>query len=464
MPVLLRARFTSQAGATVEFDSDAEWRWEQPERVYRTAEEPPVLESIRHHWSLIGGAILTPDGSTGGGWSRFRAALLALNGSSDPIVKVELLRVEAGVETVEATLGDDGADTFEAFTIERLSCDGAWQVAPRATHKIAFPIDLRFSARQVFERDLELSDGTAVAGVVHFEQRIRHEYDAAGLGTITAETIVGTKNGVDARTRARLLGKLALPGSTWSYDTNGPDGVDLETLDADESTDTSRLPRSASAISRVRQWGEATGATSPNTAPGGYSYEDARSDDGMEILRVVSAEATGPGAEAWVRGRAPSSPHVEETVSKPTSRQFRATWTIRTPKNGQAYVIIDADITGGAEDFDFEPVNGFAPVLFEGALLPWQLTLRVSIQRRGGNGTKAELPLPPLLQDVWRLDKNASTEGWPRQEEQVPQPTNARWLRNAVLVYQAAVPPNSDPIEFLRANAQATVPSYYLKK
>jgi hypothetical protein len=459
VPVLLRARLVAQSGATVEFDSDAEWRWGQPERVYRTAEEPAVLESIRDNWSLIGGAILTPDGSTGAGWTRFRAALAVLDSPTDPIVRVELRRVEAGVETLELSLG---TDTHEGFTIDGVSCDGPWTLAPRSTHKIAFPIDLRFSARRVFERTLTLPDGTPVAGVVSFEQRIKHEWDAAGLGTITAETIVTTKNGTDARTRARLLGKLAIPGVTWSYDTNGPDGVDVETLDEREST--TSQPRSASAFSRVRQWGERVGTTAPNASPGSISYEDARSDDGMEVLRVVTAEATGPGAEAWVRGRAPSGPHVVETVSRPTSRQFKATWTIRLPSGAAVFVVIDGEISGGFEDFDFEPVNGYQPVLFEGSALPFQLTVRIGIMRRGGTGAKADLPLPPLLRAPWRLDGNASSEGWPRQEEQVARPERARWLRNAVLIYRSATPPEDDPITILRAEGQVPVPSYYLAR
>ena len=460
----LLVRLTTAAAVTLELGLHGEWRWDQPERVYREAAEPPELESVRYAWDVRGGAILTPDGSTGGGWTAFRAALAVLDSRSDPVVKVEILRLEAGVETSEITLGPPD---YEGFRIDRVSGDEPYELDPKATHLRAWPITLRFSALKVFERDIVTPDGT-VEDVVGFEQTVSQEYDEAALGTITWDTTVTTRAGVDARAKAISLGRIPIPGVTWAYETNGDAlGVNLELLDALDAASTPRVVTKVRALSRVVQYGVRIGTTGPGSHPGRVALVDQRDDDGREVVRTVQAQASGPGAEAWVRSQAPGGATEEVTRHDQARRGFSAQWTVRTPKSTVAIVTIVGEVTGGFQDFDYEPVpGGLAPARFDGAILPWQLTLSVRVMLRGGGGTKAELPLPPLLRSPWSLDRKASAEGFPAQQEETATVTAAaaRWVREARLVYRASEPPSEDPVEWLRANAAKAVPSYWLQK
>lgn len=461
MGAALRFRLTTASAATLQFDLDGELRWDQPERVYREAAEPPQLESIRYAWDVRGSAILTPDGSSANGWARFRAALAVIDSRADPVVKVEVLRVEAGAETSELTLGPP---TYQGFKIERVAGDEAFELDPKASHRVAWPIYVRFSARRVFARTVTTPDGT-IDDVVGFEQTISQTYDEAALGELTWETTVTTAEGVDARPKAMELGRIPLPGSSWSYLTNGSDGVDVEILDPDDASETARIPTKVRVTSRVKQWGASVGASGPGTSPGRFTWTDARQDDGKgEVVRTVEASATGPGAEAWVRAKKPADAQEEIAKSDVMGRAFSAQWITRTPKNGAEFVTtIAGELTGGYQDFDYEPViGGFAPVRFDGAIQPWQLTLAIRVSRRGGLGTKGELPFPPILRSPWALDRKASSEGFPVQEEEKKADTAARWVREAKLVYRAATPPSEDPVDWLRANSDSTVASYWL--
>lgn len=461
MAAELRIRLTTEAAATLELDLQGEWRWDQPERIFRESAEPPELESIRYTWEIRGGALLTPDSSVAGGWAAFRAALDVLDSRDDPVVKVDIIRVEAGNETVEITLGPPA---YESFRVERVSGDEPYELDPKATHLKAWPITLRFSALRVLTRSFDTPGGT-VDDVVGLEQTITQTYDESALGTITWETIVTTPAGVDARLKAIALGRIPIPSTAWTYRTNGPAlGVDLEIMDPDDSSSSQRIPTKVKAVSTVRQWGVVVGTTGPGTSPGEIGLTDQREDDGKgETVRTVEASAVGPGAEAFVRSQKPAGAQEETVKYDHAGRGFSAQWVVRTAKNTTALTTIVGEVTGGFPDFDYEPVpGGYKPVRFDGAILPWQLTLNVRVSRRGGTGLKAELPLPPLLRAPWALDYRESVEGQPAPTEENVTPEAQRWVREARLIYRAAEPPTDDPVQWLRQHADSTVPSYWL--
>ena len=104
-------------------------------------------------------------------------------------------------------------------------------------------------------------------------------------------------------------------------------------------------------------------------------------------------------------------------------------------------------------------VGGFEPVLFEGALLPWRLTVTIKGTKRGGEGKKDELKLPALLPDPWLLDREASREKEPYVAEFGAEPAAHLWAREATLAYFSARRPTDSPLKQLQDGQP--VESYY---
>ena len=116
----------------------------------------------------------------------------------------------------------------------------------------------------------------------------------------------------------------------------------------------------------------------------------------------------------------PSGPiDTAEVFHEEAIRYAEGTWVVKEQEPPQPDAPegirwqIQTEVSGGHADFDFEPVvGGFEPVLFEGALLPWRLTVTIKGTKRGGEGKKDELKLPALLPDPWLLDREASREAF----------------------------------------------------
>lgn len=465
MAVELRLRVTFDDDSTVTFDHDGDWRWRRTP-TYRTSTEPPELESVAWSWEFRGAAILTEDGSATSGWTRFLERVNAFGDRANPIAKVELYLLEAGVETVVHAI--DTADGLEGLRLEELDGQDPYDFDPQATHLTAFPVTLRFAAVELADREFDLGDegGGLVAGVVGFEATLLQEPNEAGLVTLTQDVTVTTRAGVDARPKAELLGLLQKPSAFWAYQKNDDSGVTLEVLDAKHALgESGKVPSKVRAVCVLRQFGVRVGDGGPGDDPGSVSVVEATRDDGDEVVRAVTAEAVGPAAEEWVAGHAIGDAREVDDESEPSARRYRKTWTIRTPKGAPALTAIQVELTGGHQAFDYEPViGGYEPLLFEGALLPWVCRVTVAVSVRGGGGTLKELPLPPLLPTPWRLDYAQSSEGAPTMTDPHQLPAQARWGRQASLVFLSPTAPKEHPWEWLQKHATKTVETYYLPK
>ena len=201
------------------------------------------------------------------------------------------------------------------------------------------------------------------------------------------------------------------------------------------------------------------GTTSPGSSPTevGYSVRTRAAKD--ERSTTYRATARGPGALAWVEGRRPGGPiETAEVLHEEAIRYAEGTWVVKEPapdepdKPEGVRWQIQTEISGGHVDFDFEPVvGGFEPVLFEGAILPWRLSLTLKGRRRGGEGKPEELKLPGLLSSPWLLDRNASREKAPFVAEFGADPDSHLWAREASLVYWSASKPTGSPAAQVRA-------------
>lgn len=457
----LRLRVTFDDDTTAWIDFDGEWRWEEADRVYRTAENPPQLEEVRVAWEIRGAAILTQDAGEVTGWARFEAFVDLFRDRDNPAVKVEWVVVDGTSETSVYTLGPPD---YEGFQVDRLAGDEPFELDAQATNRQAWPVSMRFSARRMFTRDVELAGGTIVAGVVGLEQTVTEEWDEAGLGRLTWDTVVTTRAGVDARPKARAIGLIPRPGSTWTYEQNGTDGVSIENLDALDATNTGRVPSKVRAVCVVQQFGLDVGSGTPGSTPGRIFKSTVDLDDEEELVRRVTAEAVGPGAAAWVQRHAPAGAKLVETDDEPTGRRYRRTWEVRTSKGRGSLIVVSMALSGGGPPHDYEAVNGYRPVRFQGPDLWFVLEVQVDVQLRGGTGSLKELPLPALLPAPWELDRTpgASTEGAPFQAEPNRDPAKALWRRQARLVYTTPTIPTRHPHADMADAMKKTVETYLL--
>ncbi|HBP17418.1 MAG TPA: hypothetical protein DEA08_06465 [Planctomycetes bacterium] len=426
------------------------------EPVWKDAADPPEITEVREVWEIPGARLVASDGRPETFWKEWRAFLarLRVRGQGFPLW-VRLVRDPGGAAQTVWTLG---APDHERFKIEELSASSD-ELAPTATWRILAPVTLVVSAVQRF------ADPN---GIVGWDQEVRSSYDAGGLHALEWQTTLTTREGVDAVDKARRFGRIDIApfGGSYSYATNGPDGVEVVTSDADEPNQ--RTPTSCTVLSRIKQWGVHVGTTSPGSSPTevGYSVRTRAAKD--ERSTTYRATARGPGALAWVEGRRPGGPiETAEVLHEEAIRYAEGTWVVKEPAPDQPDAPegvrwqIQAEITGGHVDFDFEPVvGGFQPVLFEGAILPWRLSLTLKGRRRGGEGKPEELKLPGLLSSPWLLDRNASREKAPFVAEFGADPDSHLWAREASLVYWSASKPTGSPAAQVRA-AQP-VESYYL--
>jgi len=221
-------------------------------------------------------------------------------------------------------------------------------------------------------------------------------------------------------------------------------------------------------VSRIKQWGVHVGTTAPGSSPTEVGYSTRTRVEKDERSTTYRATARGPGALRWVEGRKPSGPiDTAEVFHEEAIRYAEGTWVVKEQSPPQPDAPegirwqIQTSISGGHPDFDFEPVvGGFEPVLFEGAILPWRLTVTLKGQRRGGEGKSEELKLPGVLPEPWLLDRKASSEKEPFVAQFGADAESHQWAREASLVYWSARRPTTSPLQ--QINQAQPVESYYL--
>lgn len=458
----LRYKVTTADDDEVSWDFDGAWRFRRVAESWDETAEPPELEVVRDTWELRGQVVATPDGSVAGGWSRFRDLLAAFERRDNAPTKVEVLLVEDdGTETVQMTVG---GDDYESFRWDEVRGDEPHRDAPRSTWLSTFPVTVVFSAvRRLADESIGGGGGT---GVVGWEQRATYEWEA-GLQRITWETTITTRRGVDAVEKARLYAVIPIDtlGESYAYKTNGEDGIDYTILDADARRDPARVPSSVQAVSRVEQYGVTVGNTGPGQAPDEVSVLEETTTTAEETVTVVTATARGPGAREFCLRFKPINPQDESTSRDRSGNGFAASWRTRTAAPTPVRTTIQAELGGGGSAIDYEPVFGdYDPVRFDGPRLPYEVTMTVVVDRRGGTGAPAELPFPPLLAAPWVLIQAESTETDPVPVDWNRLADLTRWQRTARLVYRSPSKPTKHPTVELAGRTSGQVASYKLAK
>lgn len=422
------------------------------EPVWKEAAEPPEVVEIREVWEVRGARLVASNGDPPTFWAEWTEFLdlLRVRGPRFP-VSVQLVRITPGARSVVWTLG---SPSHERFHIDQVGA-GVDETLPRATWRVLASVTLVVSAVQRF------ADPN---GIVGWDQETVSRHDPAGLHGLEWRTTITTREGTSALDKARQFGRIEIRpfGPSYTYETNGPDGVEVTTGDADETN--RRVPTRATAVSRIRQWGVHVGTTGPGTSPGEVSYSVRSRLEKDDLTTTYRATARGPGALAWVERHAPGGAvHTSEVYHEESARYAEGTWTTKgDPTEAQtSRWQLQLEITGGHPDVDFEPVcGGYEPVLFEGATLPWKLTVQVRVKRRGDEVQPEQFLLPGVLPDPWILDRNASTERQPIVVEDAKDGAARLWQREASLVYLSARKPTASPLHQLEDGRP--VFSYYL--
>ncbi len=426
------------------------------EPVWKDAANPPQVVEIREVWEIPGARLVSSDGTPQTFWREWTAFLarLRVRGPGFPLW-VRLIRDPAGSADVVWTLGPP---SHEQFKIEQISAS-ADELAPTATWRVLAPVTLVVSAVQRF------ADPN---GIVGWDQEVSSTHDPGGLHVLEWRTAISTLENTDATGKAKRFGRIDIAafGGSYTYATNGPDGVEVLFTDADEENN--RTPTVCHVVSRIKQWGVHVGTTAPAGSPTEVGYSVRTRIEKDERSTTYRASARGPGALQWVEGRRPGGPvDTTEVFHEEAICYAEGTWVLKEQAPEEADAPegvrwqIQTEITGGHVDFDFEPVvGGYEPVLFEGAILPWQLRVILKGKRRGGEGKSEELKLPGILPAPWLLDRNASREKEPFVTEFGADPGSHLWVREASLVYWSPTKPSESPAKQIRAAQPAA--SYYL--
>ena len=452
----LQVRLYTGAGDYIAIGVLGSWSWRQ-EMVYReTASASPELSELVETWT-VDGLFRSSDGTAATGWTEYKAlrARWMVSGATQP-ERMEIVRdPDAASPVVELTLGPPD---YEEFRLEDLS-GAPWTEAPAASFRQVFPISLSVSAVRKFA-----SSAAALADVVAWEQSVTTSYTGGGgLKELTWSTDITSKEGTDAIALAQSYAAIPLSaiGANYSIVTNGPHGVDVEVLDANETL--GRTATQVRAVSAIREHGVGIGLSGYGSSPDDVGLECSDNVQGSERVRTTAASATGPGARTWCEQHKPTWAQDEERSEDKAGRGYRIAWTARTQSDKRDiadFWKMRIDLSGGARQVSFEPVSGGLPIMFTGARTPYQAALSVVVERRGGYGTRASLPFPPLLPSPWVLIENESTESEPELTEAGTTDEADKWARSASLVYRSASKPPGEPLKYLRENAARRVESY----
>ena len=262
-------------------------------------QEPRALAAIVRRWTITGVVYAASETAAITAWSALKAALETPATNPD---RIELLRDGNVADSISV------ADGFEAVQVDSLASPRSdWQ------WRGGFLFTVKVSGRK------RLSVATTGAGnIAKLELTESWSYDENGLLTHTLSGVLEAASG-SAEAIARTLG-LTVPGPTFAFVTNGPEGVDVEKLD--------RADRNARFTSTVREVGEALpGGVAPS-----FSVATEVSVGGGFETKTVTASASGPGAESAVRAQRPGGSLASESlVVDPWTRSARAVYVQRKP-------------------------------------------------------------------------------------------------------------------------------------
>lgn len=462
MATRLRYRLNFADASSFMFDADGTFEWGDLTRTYD--EDTNYLTEVRRSWT-IRGTILAAQNLEAAGWASFVAFQDALDQrGAAQLESVDLLLVDdtGGTETILSTVRTLGPPEWD-----QLRCEQANGLPdpdnPGTSYLKSHTVELVITARRLIAAGAD-EEGGLPEGVLSLEQTIEHAYDA-GLETVTWVTLLTTDEGVDAVALGKELGVVPIDsyGSSYSYKTNGPEGVAWEELDANTALDPDRTVTKVRVTSQIKEWGITVGPVSPGEDPDDYTYLERTEETEDETVYTLRVGASGPGARSWVESKKPAGDlETDEVEHDSATRQSAGSWVIRTKKGAVALAVIVVDVTGGHQSFTLEPVpGGYPPSRQDGPVQPWKATVSLTLTRLGGTGERKDLPLPPLLPEPWALDWDASSEGAPYQEEPKAVASKARWRRDVRLVFLSATRPTRHPADHYLQAQGASVESYY---
>jgi hypothetical protein len=336
---------------------------------------PPRLVSVTKTWALEGVLYANMGKDLDAAWDALKAAI------EDPKTYpegIELVRGGVVCESISVAGG------YEDWRIQRLALQKT---------DLAFRGELRFTMRVSGRRRVG-SDQTKVTSANETET---WTYDEAGLLTRTLQGEIEVASG-SAVAEARKLG-LKLPGDTFAFVTNGPEGVDVERLDP-----TDRKARFTCVIKE-------SGAALPKDVGPSFVFDtETQVRDGVEqkTTRVV---AHGPGALAAVQAKVAPG-RVLETISVDKHmRTAQGVFVESKPAQGGAQILRVHRLTvaGGNRPRAFTKRTGARrPVEHTLAYTPITVTELIEIRTFGKPSTlgiKLPSPVKDLVEDrdAWRL-------------------------------------------------------------
>lgn len=424
------------------------------EFVYLEASETPTVTEVRYSWTFTGYLL----GSTENLWSSIDTFRALVESRTAHPTWVRLVRDPDGDNAAVWTLDND---TYEQLRLEE------FEIAPDSTFSLSQAGHLSTHAA-ITLRVSAVKKSADADGIVGWEQEVSYS-SVNGLRVIEWVTRLSTRGGdnpVDALAKARSFAAIditLLGDSTWAYQTGNTTtdaGVEVQVLDANERD--SRTPTVVEAVSRVAQQGTVVGATGAGNAPNEITVRTQTRVTADETETTTSVEVRGPNATQAGLAHKPLGNLAESVTESTTRNEFFGRWVKKTSRSGSSRTI-EVRLSGGRPALRIQPiVSGFEPVAQRGGLLPFEVEVRVTVRRQGGQGLSSDLLLPPLLGDPWILDPARSSEGEPVIEgERATDPTQNKWARTATLVYGATRKPNVSPVREL-LEAENTVESYVL--
>lgn len=458
-------------GTHFTFDVEGTWHVSQ-EMFWKTAAQPPELTAVRETFDVRGARVVGADIETfWDAWTAFRNRLLRRDTGFPIWVRLRRL-VGTGAPATEYLLGDNDGDGnfsfWQGLTVETI--DTRYDdVIQGGTWRRSIVLDLRFSAMRVFP------DGN---GIVGWQQEVSNSYDVSGLHTLEWRTTItvgqgGPSLGTDARTVAQTHAKIprASYGTNYVWQTNGPDGIDFETDDADEAN--SRIPTRVVAVSRIRQVGVDVGSTDSGAAPGEVHHSVEVVIEGRTKTTTTRARAVGPNAALFVASKKPAG-DIEKSRSfeeYADPLEAEAEWVqIEASAQGgdsdtDAEAVkweIQAEVTGGDQDFELVAMSSpFLPELSVGPWRPAVVTVTVTMTLVKAAPKPADMPFPAILPSPLILDRNASSEdAVPRLVKAGTRDSQNTWQRSARLVYRSRSKPPATAFDGLYT--KPSVRSYLL--
>lgn len=355
---------------------------------------PPNLVAIVKTWTIEGTAY-------GAAWASLKAKIEDSKNFPDGI---ELLRDGNVLESITV------AGDYDDWRIERLSSsrsDLQW----RGEHRYS----MRIVGRRRFGTQNKISD---------LKQTETWSYDETGLLTRTLSGELDVTDG-SAVAEARKLG-LKIPGKTFAFVTNGPEGVDVERLDPGDLK--------ARFTSTIRE----SGLALPDGVGPGFTLEvETAVRDGIQVT-TTRVHGAGPGALAAVQSHLAPGRHHESISSDSHTRTAQGVFVEARPASGDQLLRLHRfSVSGGNRPVAFtRRTGGRLPVEHTLSFTSVDVTESIEVLTWGKPATgKIRLPSPvtglPEDRDAWRL-------AGPERTTIGKDETADEWTTHVTRVYRAS--------------------------